>query len=61
MENSINGVIITTNYDTAIKSSAGMTVKQFTVVNICQLKLYYIGPALSISIYKPGTNLTSLP
>lgn len=54
---SVNGNLISTNYDTLITVTQGRTVQQFSVNAPCRARVKYDGPIKNLYIYSPGTNV----
>lgn len=54
---SVNGQLVSTNYDTIIKVAAGRTVQQFSVNGPCRIRCKYDGPIYDLYIFSPGSSV----
>ena len=56
-EITINGVPISSFYDTVYVVSKGRTAKQFSISNTCTIQVQYEGPIYPLYLYAPGVNV----
>lgn len=54
---SVNGVLVSTFYDTVITVTSGRTAQQFSVTGPCQIRVMYDGPIYNIYLFAPGVNV----